>query len=65
MASERRLKPGSPNIQLTAIAVLKAMYREWPFFKTFVVEHGHGAVEEQHSHCVPLCAGIMQPASNE
>jgi hypothetical protein len=20
-----------------------------------VVEHGHGAVEEQHSDCVPLC----------
>ena len=38
----------------TAWRLLQAMYRDWPFFRTAAVEHGHGAGQERHRHRLAL-----------
>ena len=34
---------------------LSELYREWPFFRTLLVQHGHGAGQKQHRHRLALC----------
>ena len=38
---------GSPESRKDALALLQKMYRQWPFFRTLLSQHGHGAGQER------------------
>ena len=40
---------GAPGME-----VLREMYRDWSFFRTLLVQHGHGAVQKRHSYRITL-----------